>query len=44
MTRVFSNDQYLDSLASHVENLAVATCGFCYVSNHSTDISHFKMT
>ena len=32
-TRVFSNDQYLDSLTSHIEHLAIVTCEICYVSD-----------
>ena len=36
--RIFSNNQYLDALTSHVEKVAVATCGICYVLHHLTDM------
>ena len=38
--RIFSNDQYLDTLISHAEKLTVTTCEICYVLDHSTNMCH----
>ena len=35
---VFFNDQPLNTLISHVEKLAIATCEICYISNYLTNI------